>query len=212
MNIPFTDNYEDLSNESGFQFKFICERCGNGYMSTFKKSSTGVVAEALGVVGNLFGGVASNIANTSDDIHRMVAGPQHDKALKEAVEEIRPKFVQCPRCGTWVCREVCWNEERGLCKECAPILGEEMASAQAQHSREEAFAHARMSTEEKHLAEKDWDDQKKAVCPKCGAPVKAHAKFCTECGAPLVSERKCKKCGAKLKEDAKFCPECGEKV
>lgn len=212
MDIPFTDNYQDMSNDSGFQFKFICEKCGNGHMSSFKKSATGMLTGALGVVGNLFGGAASNLANTSDSVHRMVAGPQHDKALNEAVEEIRPKFKQCTRCGTWVCTEVCWNNERGLCKECAPILGEEMTSAQAQHSREEAFAHARMSAEEKHLTEKDWDDQKKAICPKCNAPIKAHAKFCMECGAKLSGDSKCKKCNAELKDGAKFCPECGEKA
>ncbi|MBN2015344.1 zinc ribbon domain-containing protein [Candidatus Dojkabacteria bacterium] len=211
-NIPFTDNYEDMSNESGYQFKFICEKCGNGYMSTFKKSTTGVLSGALNVVGNIFGGAASSVASSSDDVHRMAAGPQHDKALDEAVKEIYPKFIQCKRCGTWVCKEVCWNNERGLCKECAPELGEEMSSAQAQHSRDEAFAHARMAKEDKHLGEKDWDDVKKAVCPKCNATVKAHSKFCTECGAEIVSDHKCVGCGAKLGTNAKFCPECGLKV
>ncbi|MBN1618013.1 zinc ribbon domain-containing protein [Candidatus Dojkabacteria bacterium] len=212
MNIPFTDNYQDLSTDSGYQFKFICEKCGNGYMSSFKKSATGAISGALNIVGNLFGGAASDVSATSDDIHRMAAGPQHDKALQDAVEEIAPKFAQCKRCGTWVCKEVCWNEERGLCKGCAPQLGEEMAAAQAQHSQEEAFAHARMSEEEKHLGEKDWNDMKKASCPKCNASVKAHSKFCPECGEKLVTDDKCKKCGAKLTENAKFCPECGEKV
>ena len=28
--IEFTGNYQDLSTESGFQFKFFCERCQNG--------------------------------------------------------------------------------------------------------------------------------------------------------------------------------------
>jgi hypothetical protein len=212
MNIPFTDNYEDLSNDSGYQFKFNCERCNNGYMSTFQKSPTAILTGALGVVGNLFGGAASNIASTSDDVHRMVAGPQHDKALQKAVEEISPKFIQCKRCGTWVCKEVCWNEARGLCKECAPELGEEMSAAQAQHSQEEAFAHARMSKEEKHLGEKDWENMKKASCPKCGAVVKAHSKFCVECGASLLDERVCSKCGAKLSAETKFCSECGAKA
>jgi len=35
--IEFTDNYQDLSTDKGFQFKFCCERCGNGYMSTHKR-------------------------------------------------------------------------------------------------------------------------------------------------------------------------------
>jgi hypothetical protein len=33
--VPFTDNYVDLSNDSGYQFEFRCERCGNGYRSPF---------------------------------------------------------------------------------------------------------------------------------------------------------------------------------
>lgn len=212
MHIPFTNNYEDMSTESGFQFKFNCERCGNGYMSSFEKSSTGVLSGALGVVGGLFGGVASSVANTSDDIHRMVAGPQHDKALKKAVSEISSKFNQCKRCGTWVCGEICWNHTRGLCKECAPELGEEMAAAQAQHSRDEAFAHARMSTEDKHLSENDWNDTKKASCPKCGATTKAHAKFCEECGEKLSSTIKCPGCSKELDSSSKFCPDCGSKI
>ncbi len=212
MDIAFTNNYEDMSNESGYQFKFFCEKCHNGYISSFQKSGTGLLTGALGAMGNLFGGVASDIAQTSDDVHRMVAGPEHDKALTKAVEEISPKFVQCKRCGTWVCKEICWNEERGLCKECAPILGEEMASAQAQHSRDEAWAHARMSTEEKHLGEKDWSDQKKAACPQCGETVQAHAKFCVKCGANLQSETKCSNCGHTLKADEKFCSNCGNKA
>lgn len=212
MNIPFTDNYDDLSNERGHQFKFICESCGNGYMSSFQQSTTGTVAGILGMVGSLVGGKAGKIARTSDDVHRMTAGGQHDKALKKAVKEISPKFMQCKRCGNWVCKDVCWNEERGLCKKCAPILGEEMAAAQAQHARQEAHAHARMSEKEKHLTKEDWDDQKKAVCPKCGAVLKAHAKFCGECGEKISQDRKCPSCGKKVSAGQKFCPHCGKKM
>ncbi len=34
--IEFADNHEDLSTETGHQFKFFCESCGNGYMSEFE--------------------------------------------------------------------------------------------------------------------------------------------------------------------------------
>jgi len=47
------------------------------------------------------------------------------------------------------------------------------------------------------------------TCAKCGATLKPTAKFCSECGTPTG---KVCKCGAKLKPSAKFCPECGEKV
>ena len=36
--IEFTGNYEDLSTDKGYQFKFFCEKCGNGYMSSFRPS------------------------------------------------------------------------------------------------------------------------------------------------------------------------------
>ncbi len=43
----FTDNYDDLSTESGYQFKFICENCGNGYMSSWKASKSGMATGLL---------------------------------------------------------------------------------------------------------------------------------------------------------------------
>lgn len=49
------------------------------------------------------------------------------------------------------------------------------------------------------------------TCPKCGTRVSADAKFCTKCGANVISTESgaCRKCGAKLTPNAKFCPECG---
>jgi hypothetical protein len=39
--IPFVQNFDDLSTDQGFQFKFHCDKCGNGYMSSFQGSSAG---------------------------------------------------------------------------------------------------------------------------------------------------------------------------
>ena len=44
--IPFTDNYQDLSSNRGYQFKFMCQKCGNGYMSTFQSNKLGTAAAA----------------------------------------------------------------------------------------------------------------------------------------------------------------------
>jgi len=52
--IPFTDNYDDLSTGRGYQFKFFCERCGNGFMSSFQKSTVGVAAGVMGIVGSFW--------------------------------------------------------------------------------------------------------------------------------------------------------------
>ena len=48
-----------------------------------------------------------------------------------------------------------------------------------------------------------------ATCAKCGAQMKAGAKFCPECGAPAGDVSVCPKCHATVKAGAKFCPECG---
>jgi len=36
--IAFTRNYSDHSNDTGYQFEFHCDKCGNGYRSTFRAS------------------------------------------------------------------------------------------------------------------------------------------------------------------------------
>jgi len=33
--IKFTANYEDLSTDRGYQFKFLCDKCGNGYIQPY---------------------------------------------------------------------------------------------------------------------------------------------------------------------------------
>ena len=160
--IRFTGNYEDLSTDRGYQFKFFCEKCHNGYMSTFKTSTIGVAGSALRAAGSLFGGMFGGAADSAYEIQRAVGGPAHDSALKDAVNEISPIFKQCTRCGNWVCEPVCWNKKAGLCENCAPDLDEEMAAAQAEAAREQVQQKAR---------ETDWTKQRDvskvsgAVCP-----------------------------------------------
>ena len=54
----------------------------------------------------------------------------------------------------------------------------------------------------------------KTKCAKCGANIKAGAKFCPECGAKVGAGEtvKCAKCGADIPAGSKFCPECGGPV
>jgi len=48
-------------------------------------------------------------------------------------------------------------------------------------------------------------------CQECGALAPQDAKFCKECGKPMVKAGsfKCPKCAASIPSDAKFCKECG---
>ena len=60
------------------------------------------------------------------------------------------------------------------------------------------------------LATENKPRQTEQVCKKCGAKIKAGAKFCSECGSKQVES--CPKCGASITEKDKFCPECGQSL
>jgi membrane protease subunit (stomatin/prohibitin family) len=210
--IEFVSNYSDLSTDKGFQFEFNCDRCSNGFRTQFRPWAVGSVSSVLDAAGSLLGGVFNTAADVGERVRSAGWQKAHDEAFQEAVQEIRPSFIQCPRCSTWVCRKACWNSKRGLCKECAPDLGVEMSAAQASRSVEEVWAHAKMAEEDKKLAEGNWRETIVASCPNCGAPQATNAKFCPECGTKIKTSETCSKCGAKLTAGAKFCPECGEKV
>ena len=210
--IDVFSDYEDQSTDRGFQFEFKCGRCGGGIRTPFKASAVGTAAGALEAASGLLGGIFGAAADVGESVRSASWEAAHDKAFKEAVQSIKPKFVKCPRCSEWVCRETCWNDKRGLCKECAPELGVEMSAAQASRSVEEAWAHAAMAEEDKKLAKEYWRETIRASCPECGASMAANAKFCPECGAKLKDSKFCTGCGAKVTAGAKFCPECGEKM
>lgn len=203
--IPFTNNYTDLSSQRGFQFKFFCEKCGNGYLSTFQASKLGTAAAAANAAASLLGGIFGRAAQSAQALQSMVAGPQHDAALNAAVQEISPLFKQCTRCGNWVCEPVCWNKKAGLCESCAPDLDEEIAAAQAAAARDQVQEKARSVD---YLAQRDLAQVASAICPACGAKTKG-GKFCPECGASIAPKRKCASCGAEADGTPKFCPECG---
>jgi hypothetical protein len=204
--IPFTGNYQDLSSNRGYQFKFFCEKCQNGYMSSFKMSTMGAVGAAAQAASSLLGGIFGRAAQTADSLQQMVAGPAHDAALKEAVEEIRPLFHQCTRCGQYVCEPVCWYKKAGLCETCAPDMDEEIAAAQAQEAKAQVMEKVKSVnfTEGRNLAQ-----QAAVNCPKCGAKTQG-GKFCPECGTTLAAKKKCGSCGAEADGSPKFCPECGK--
>ena len=206
--VEFTDNYQDLSTENGYQFKFLCTSCGNGYMSTWKANTSGIASNVLRTAGNLFGGILGRVGSSTYELQRAVGGPAHDHALEEATAEIKPQFLQCKRCGKWVCHDICWNDERSLCKHCAPILQRELAAKQAELTVEQAELKLRAQdlTEGVNLKATAT-----VLCPACGAEAKG-GKFCPSCGASLVPKTECTRCGSKVSPADKFCPECGNRM
>jgi membrane protease subunit (stomatin/prohibitin family) len=130
------------------------------------------------------------------------------------MQELRPAFIQCPKCNSWVRRKKCWNTQRGLCKNCAPDLGVEMAAAQANKMVEDVQTSAQTDEEDSKVIKdtRSWQKKVQVSCPHCNAPLAAGVKFCPECGAKLQREAFCTECGAKVPPGAKFCPECGAKA
>lgn len=226
--IQFVSNYDDLSTDKGYQFKFNCDKCGNGYMSRFQPSLTGTAGSLLRAAGDVFGGWLSSAGNSAYEIQRAVGGKAHDEALQSAVEEGKTHFHQCSRCGRWVCPEVCWNAAAGQCEGCAPDYREELASSHAQAkadaAREQLNEKARatdyvsgidMSAGASVHAPTPTQQQAASATPKCvgcGAEV-GKAKFCPECGSPTAPPRPtCTACGHQPEAAPKFCPECGSKM
>lgn len=209
--IPFTDNYDDLSTERGFQFRFRCVRCGNGYMSSFQPSVTGMAGDALRAASGLFGGFLGRAADSAYDVQRMVGGPAHDAAMRKAVQEISPLFHQCQRCGRWVCQDVCWNGQRNQCVECAPKMDQEISAIESEGTiyqlRQQAYRGTDL-TGGAHLQSAATPTH----CPGCGAEVEAGKKFCPECGTNLHAKLACSGCGTEAAPGTKFCAECGTKL
>jgi len=224
--IQFVANYEDLSTDRGYQFKFYCDKCGNGHMSRYEASTIGTAGSLLRSAGDLFGGWLGSAGNSAYDIQRSIGGKAHDEALARAVEEGKQHFHQCSRCGKWVCPEVCWNASAGQCEECAPDYQEEFASsharAKADATREQLHEKARVTD---YVSQVDMragatvsagaSGGPKAAsrkCSACDAEV-GQAKFCPECGTPAAPPRPtCSDCGHQPDGSPKFCPECGAKM
>ncbi|HWQ55043.1 MAG TPA: zinc ribbon domain-containing protein [Bryobacteraceae bacterium] len=206
--IRFTENYDDLSTDRGYQFKFFCDRCRNGYMSSFQTSVTGVAGGLLQAAGSIFGGVLSRAGHGAYEIQRAVGGQAHDRALRAAVEEVKPHFHQCKRCGKWVCPEVCWNVRRGLCMECAPDVEQEIAAAQAQATKDQVWQKA---ADTDYTEKLDLKREMVAYCPECGAKTQG-GKFCPVCGNKLNAKTACPQCDTEVEAGTKFCPECGGRI
>jgi hypothetical protein len=215
--IKFTANHQDLSTDRGYQFKFFCDKCGNGHMSNFQPSVAGTAGSLLRAAGDLFGGVLRNAGNSSYEIQRAVGGKAHDSAFQKAVEEAKDYFKQCTRCGKWVCPEICWNAKAGLCEECAPDFEEEFSANRAQAmsdaARQQLHEKARQTD---YAASADMRagatvPSGTLSCGSCGAKTSG-SKFCPECGKPLQVKLTCTGCGFQPEGSPKFCPECGVKM
>jgi hypothetical protein len=211
--IQFVANYDDLSTDRGWQFRFHCDKCGNGHLSPYEASTIGTAAGFLQAAGNLFGGMLGSAGSSAYEIQRAIGGKGHDEALRKAVAAGKQYFKQCSRCGHWVCPDVCWNPKAALCEGCAPDEQEELAAQKAQATAEQIAMRTRTIDYTQDLA---FEKNAMVACGQCGARMAAATKFCGDCGAPnaaaAAKPKFCTACGGKVEAGAKFCPECGGKA
>ena len=71
--IQFVANYNDLSTDKGFQFKFNCDMYRNGYMSRFQPNAIGIAGSLLQAASSLFGWLGG-AENAAYHIQRAVGG------------------------------------------------------------------------------------------------------------------------------------------
>jgi len=209
--IQFTRNYSDHCTDQGFQFEFNCNRCGNGYRSSFQPWAVGAVSGALDAASSLFGGIFGQAADMGQRVRSATWQQARDKAFIEAAQNLKPNFVQCPHCTNWVCRKSCWNQTRGLCKDCAPDLAVAISAQQSIKAMEKIQMDVSADAEDEAVISSVGKTKMKASCPQCDAPLAANAKFCPECGTKIQEKKFCAECGASLNPGMKFCPECGAK-
>jgi hypothetical protein len=206
--ITFTRNYTDRSNDTGFQFEFYCDKCGNGHMSRFQPSKIGVMAKLLRAFGWIFGNYWS-WGYAGDSVKDVFRGKGRDTAYEKAIDEAKQHFRCCTRCGHWVCPERCWNGKAGVCTACAPDLRGEAVAIQNQVAREQLLVKARQADQTAGIEMSH--EQAVPACPHCGAAVNG-GKFCQQCGQTLTAKPCCPKCHAPMEPGSRFCADCGTPV
>ncbi|MCQ2427655.1 MAG: zinc ribbon domain-containing protein [Clostridia bacterium] len=225
-----TKNYEDLSNETGFQFAFKCDLCDYTYTTKFRRTSKSaaergskLLRTSANLVTTIFGsksakvtGVMNNGASMwTENTDNANYKTEKADALKDAIEDAAERIRKCPECGKSACPN-CWDDDEEMCGPCAEKV---KARREEEEAEEEKKAEAEKKSEKKKETEAKKAEKKEAaaasgegVCPECGEKNPASMKFCGFCGAKMLSKKICPKCKTENPLNMKFCGECGTKL
>jgi hypothetical protein len=215
---PFTRNFVDNSDQSGFKFTFNCDICGDGYKTKFIESRSNKKAGFLRGLGSaasigsslLGSSVGHNIGYGANTYANKFSGmnsdwhKEHEAAFEVAQNEAKGHFKRCPKCRKYVC-DMDWNEQEGLCVQDAPRENVEVAAAKADKMVKDIQSRAQNTQVFTGNIE-----SKQTLCPQCGKPA-GEGKYCNNCGASL-SLIKCPKCGAQSQVGSNFCGGCGTRI
>ncbi len=154
--IQFVANYEDMSTDKGYQFKFFCDKCRNGYMSRWVTSKSGLAGSVLRTAGSVFGGLLGSASHSSYELQRMIGGPE----APDFQEQLAASHAQAK---TDAARDQ-WQERA---RRTDYSSGVDLS----------ADATPRASDADVHNAK---------FCPQYGSKAAPGTKFCAECGNRLT--------------------------
>jgi hypothetical protein len=210
----FVKNYEDMSDDNGFQFKFYCDVCRDGFLTKYRQAPFAKARSFLGAASSIgsnlgsgvFGRVGGGGQGAAQHMHDSKWREAHEKALDEAMGEARAHFSKCPGCTKYVDAN-CWNEQVQMCVSCSPRQTVVVAQARAQAFGQKA--QEAMNAQD-YSTEISGAQEVRILCPACKKPTSS-GKFCEVCGAPL-SKQACPTCGSTNSVTAMFCNNCGGKL
>ena len=124
MAIEFVQNYTDLSTDKGYQFKFFCDKCGNGYVLLPRVRHRDRSRRRRRWRAASSAASSGKIGSSSYEVQRAIGGPVHETRRGRRHGD-EAKFKQLSRVPADGCAERSSRIPRCESREqCAPNLDE----------------------------------------------------------------------------------------
>ena len=223
--IQFVQNYEDLSTDHGYQFKFHCDKCGNGFMTEFQTSAIGDggVRAARGrqrLRRHLQRGRQLGVRDPAR--HRRQGARRGARAGR--ARRARSTFTSAPAAASGSARRSAGTPKR-TCATAARRSSSRSSRARTRTRR--PTRRASSSTRRRrgtNLVGRHRDERRRPSCARPGAAARAPRTSARRAGSPWATAASarsaapsgtrmgCSGCGAVVPQGTHFCAQCGTRV
>lgn len=152
-----------------------------------------------------------NIGKKYVELHKLDAEPEFQEELT-AIAESQRKITEYQA-------QIRKNKHMVLCTNCGAEISETLLHCTSCGAENPVGQRLAREREEQAAAQRAAEAAAAAgqICPKCGKPRTAGARFCTGCGMAFPAseptaapaQRPCPKCGAMVPVESGFCMHCG---